>query len=79
MTVKARDYIGRLSEHASMKVSVVLKVLETGQVESFQDDFLLRKPEMNIDVRLFIYSDQEQIDEIIVSKNILREKRLKQQ
>ncbi|KAK3086357.1 hypothetical protein FSP39_017356 [Pinctada imbricata] len=50
MQVRASDYLDRLTEHASMKVSAMLKVLETGQVESWQDDFLLRKPELNLEV-----------------------------
>lgn len=50
MEVPASDYLHKVNENATFKVSVVAEVLETGQLVTWDDDFRLIKPEMEIEV-----------------------------
>lgn len=51
MNVYASEYLNKVAEQAAMKVSVLITVLETGQKHAKQDDFRLRTPDMNVEVR----------------------------
>lgn len=44
------DYLSKISEQMAMKVSAVIQVVETGHVQAFQDDFRLRKPDLEVKV-----------------------------
>lgn len=50
MEVPASDYLHKVNENATFKVSVVAEVLETGQLVTWDDEFRLLKPEMGIEV-----------------------------
>ncbi|XP_021358243.1 protein-glutamine gamma-glutamyltransferase K-like [Mizuhopecten yessoensis] len=50
MDVHYADYMNKLTEHAAMKVIVVAKVMETGQVHVWQDDFRLRRPDLSVEI-----------------------------
>lgn len=58
MEILAADYLNKISENVALKVSVVAEVQETGQIVTWDDDFRLRKPEMDIQVNIHKhYSD----------------------
>eukprot|EP00918_Siedleckia_nematoides_P033728 GHVU01073272.1.p1 GENE.GHVU01073272.1~~GHVU01073272.1.p1 ORF type:complete len:769 (-),score=118.27 GHVU01073272.1:951-3257(-) len=48
MTVKCEDYLDRLVDMASLKISCMAKVEETEQMYCHADDFRLRKPHLTI-------------------------------
>ena len=48
--VTLTDYLSKISEQMAMKVSAVIQVVETGHVQAFQDDFRLRKPDLEVKV-----------------------------
>ena len=50
MEVTLTDYLSKISEQMAMKVSAVIQVVETGHVQAFQDDFRLRKPDLEVKV-----------------------------
>lgn len=52
MEVKFLDYLPKISEQMAMKVSAVVQVEETGHIQAFQDDFRLRKPDIQVEVLL---------------------------
>ena len=50
MKVGLTEYLPHISEQMGMKVSAILQVVETGHIQAFQDDFRLRKPDIQIEV-----------------------------
>lgn len=50
LEVKFLDYLPKISEQMAMKVSAVVQVEETGHIQAFQDDFRLRKPDIQVEV-----------------------------
>lgn len=54
MEVPASDYLHKVNENATFKVSVVAEVLETGQLVTWDDEFRLLKPEMGIEVQVML-------------------------
>lgn len=50
MKVSLIEYLPHITEQMGMKVSAILRVVETGHVHTFQDDFRLRKPDIHIEV-----------------------------
>lgn len=54
MEVLASDYLNKVNENGTFKVSVVAEVLETGQLVTWDDDFRLLKPEMEIEVQVML-------------------------
>ncbi|XP_071173107.1 protein-glutamine gamma-glutamyltransferase K-like isoform X1 [Mytilus edulis] len=50
LEVKCLDYLPKISEQMAMKVSAVVQVEETGHIQAFQDDFRLRKPDIQVEV-----------------------------
>nr|XP_022341996.1 hemocyte protein-glutamine gamma-glutamyltransferase-like isoform X1 [Crassostrea virginica] len=50
MEILASDYLHKINDNATFKVSMVAEVLETGQLVMWDDDFRLIKPNMEIEV-----------------------------
>ncbi|XP_062572335.1 annulin-like [Saccostrea cucullata] len=50
MEISASDYMDKITENVDLKVSIVAEVQETGQIVSWEDDFRLLKPAMDIEV-----------------------------
>ena len=50
MEILASDYLHKINDNATFKVSMVAEVLETGQLVTWDDDFRLIKPNMEIEV-----------------------------
>ncbi len=44
------DYMGKLVDYCMVKIYSLIKVKETGQTWSEEDDFVLEKPKLNIEV-----------------------------
>ena len=50
MTVHPEEYMGNLVDYCMMKINAVIKVKETKQSWSGEDDFIMDKPKLNIEV-----------------------------
>lgn len=50
LTVYPVDYMGRLVDYCMMKIYTLIKVKETNQTWSEEDDFVLEKPKLKITV-----------------------------
>ena len=50
MTVRPEDYMGLLVDHCMLKVNAVIKIKETKQSWSGEDDFIMDKPKLKIGV-----------------------------
>jgi len=48
LVVKAEEYLGRLVEYCHLKVICLLRVVETGETWSGEEDFLLDKPRLSL-------------------------------
>ena len=57
MTVHPEEYTGQLVDYCMLKINAVIKVKETKQSWSGEDDFVMDKPKLNIEVTLEIKSD----------------------
>ena len=57
MTVHPEDYMGNLVDHCMLKINAVIKIKETKQSWSGEDDFIMDKPKLRIGVidNNFIY------------------------
>ena len=51
LTVFAADYMSKLVDYCMMKFYTLIKVQETNQVWSEEDDFVLEKPRLKVEVR----------------------------
>ena len=54
MTVYPEEYMDLLVEYCMLKINAVIKVLETNQSWSGEDDFSMEKPKLSIQV-IFYY------------------------
>ena len=54
MTVHPEEYTGQLVDYCMLKINAVIKVKETKQSWSGEDDFVMDKPKLNIEVILEI-------------------------
>ena len=52
MTVHPEEYTGQLVDYCMLKINAVIKVKETKQSWSGEDDFVMDKPKLNIEVTL---------------------------
>ena len=50
MTVHPEEYMGNLVDYCMLKINAVIKVKETKQSWSGEDDFVMDKPKLNIEV-----------------------------
>ena len=50
MTVYPEEYMDLLVEYCMLKINAVIKVLETNQSWSGEDDFSMEKPKLSIQV-----------------------------
>ena len=50
MTVHPEEYTGQLVDYCMLKINAVIKVKETKQSWSGEDDFVMDKPKLNIEV-----------------------------
>ena len=50
MTVRPEEYMGLLVEHCMLKVNAVIRIKETNQAWSGEDDFIMEKPKLKITV-----------------------------
>ena len=50
MTVHPEDYMGNLVDHCMLKINAVIKIKETKQSWSGEDDFIMDKPKLRIGV-----------------------------
>ena len=51
MTVHPEEYMGNLVDYCMLKINAVIKVKETKQSWSGEDDFVMDKPKLNIEVK----------------------------
>ena len=52
MTVRPEEYMGLLVDYCMLKINAVIKIVETKQSWSGEDDFILDKPKLQIQVKL---------------------------
>ena len=50
MTVYPEEYMDLLVEYCMLKINAVIKVIETNQSWSAEDDFSMKKPKLSIQV-----------------------------
>merc|ERR1719412_457320 len=50
MTVHPEDYMGNLVDHCMLKINAVIKIKETKQSWSGEDDFIMDKPKLRIGI-----------------------------
>lgn len=50
MPITYRDYGDKVNEQAVFKLSISLRHRYTGQTQSYQDDFRLRRPDLKVDI-----------------------------
>jgi len=48
LVMKAEEYLGRVVEYCHLKVTCLLRVVETGETWSGEEDFLLDKPRLSV-------------------------------
>ena len=51
LTIFPTDYMGKLVDYCMMKIYGLIKVKETNQTWSEEDDFVLEKPKLQVEVR----------------------------
>lgn len=51
LTVFPSDYMSKLVDYCMMKIYTLIKVKETHQVWSEEDDFVLEKPKLKVEVK----------------------------
>ncbi len=54
LTVYPEDYMTRLVDYCMLKIYALIRVKETNQMWSDEDDFVLEKPTLKVEVVLFI-------------------------
>ena len=52
LTVSYHEYWKRLQEHCNIKMYAICRVKETGQTWSEEDDFIVEKPKLEIQVTI---------------------------
>ncbi len=50
LTIRPDDYLGRLVDYCMMKIYALIKVKETHQTWSDEDDFVMEKPKLKVEV-----------------------------
>ena len=66
MTVYPEEYMDLLVEYCMLKINAVIKVLETNQSWSGEDDFSMEKPKLSIQV--IFYYDRRFIIHLLPSR-----------
>lgn len=51
LTIHPSDYMGKLVDYCMMKIYSLIKIKETNQTWSEEDDFVMQKPKLQIQVR----------------------------
>lgn len=54
------DYMSKLVDYCMVKIYTLIKVQETNQVWSEEDDFVLEKPKLKVEVKQDVCSANEQ-------------------
>ncbi len=50
LTIYPEDYLGRMVDYCMMKIYALIRVKETNQTWSDEDDFVLEKPKLKVEV-----------------------------
>ena len=55
MTVHPEEYMGLLVDYCMLKINAVIRIKETNQAWSGEDDFIMDKPKIKIQVKMLAF------------------------
>ncbi len=56
LTVYPEDYMGKLVDYCMVKIYCLIRIQETNQTWSEEDDFILEKPRLEVEVCMLCYA-----------------------